>query len=59
MKMISFFIFPSNGAPVEWNWQGKTEVLGENVSQCQSVHHKSHMDWPGIEPEPPECEVGN
>jgi hypothetical protein len=28
-KMISFFIFPSNGAPVEWNWQGKTEVLGE------------------------------
>jgi hypothetical protein len=19
-----FFIFPSNGAPVEWNWQGKT-----------------------------------
>jgi hypothetical protein len=27
-KMISFFIFPSNGAPVEWNWQGKTEVLG-------------------------------
>jgi hypothetical protein len=21
--------FPSNGAPVEWNWQGKTEVLGE------------------------------
>jgi hypothetical protein len=30
MKMISFFffVFPSNGAPVEWNWQGKTEVLG-------------------------------
>jgi hypothetical protein len=23
-----FFVFPSNGAPVEWNWQGKTEVLG-------------------------------
>jgi hypothetical protein len=32
MKMnrkISFFIFPSNGVPVEWYWQGKTEVLGE------------------------------
>jgi hypothetical protein len=27
-KMIRFFIFPSNGAPVEWNWQGKTVVLG-------------------------------
>jgi hypothetical protein len=23
-----FFIFPCNGAPVELNWQGKTEVLG-------------------------------
>jgi hypothetical protein len=37
MKMISFFVFPSNGAPVEWNWQGKTEVLGEKpipVPRC-------------------------
>jgi hypothetical protein len=24
-----FCPFPCNGAPVEWNWQGKTEVLGE------------------------------
>jgi hypothetical protein len=29
MKIIIFYPFPSNGAPVEWNWQGKTEVLGE------------------------------
>jgi hypothetical protein len=33
MKMTMFTIifcpFASNGAPVEWNWQGKTEVLGE------------------------------
>jgi hypothetical protein len=28
-KMISVFIFPRNWAPMEWNWQGKTEVLGE------------------------------
>jgi hypothetical protein len=28
-KMINFLIFPSNGAQVEWKWQGKTEVLGE------------------------------
>jgi hypothetical protein len=30
MMMISFlFVFPCNGAPVEWNWQEKTKVLGE------------------------------
>jgi hypothetical protein len=29
MMIIIFCPFPSNGAPVEWNWQGKTEVLGE------------------------------
>jgi hypothetical protein len=29
MKMISFFVFPCHWAPVEWNWQGKPEVLGE------------------------------
>jgi hypothetical protein len=34
MTMIIFYPFPSNGTPVEWNWQGKTEVLGE-----KPVHH--------------------
>jgi hypothetical protein len=32
-----FSIVSCNGAPVEWNWQGKTEVLGEKpvpVSLC-------------------------
>jgi hypothetical protein len=29
IKMISFFIFPTNGTPIERNLQGKTEVLGE------------------------------
>jgi hypothetical protein len=30
MTMIIIFCpFPSSGAPVEWNWQVKTEVLGE------------------------------
>jgi hypothetical protein len=30
MKMIIICCpFPSNGAQVEWNWQGRTEVLGE------------------------------
>jgi hypothetical protein len=37
MKIIIFCPFPSNRAPVECNWQGKTEVLGEKpvpVSLC-------------------------
>jgi hypothetical protein len=29
MKMMFFLLSHFNGAPVEWNWQGKTEVLGE------------------------------
>jgi hypothetical protein len=28
---------------MEWKY-GQSEVLGRNLSQCSSVHHKSH--WP-------------
>jgi hypothetical protein len=31
-------------ATVEWYWQGKTEELGENLSQCHFAHLKSHID---------------
>jgi hypothetical protein len=26
--VMKIFVFPCNGAPVEWNWHGETEVLG-------------------------------
>jgi hypothetical protein len=29
MMIIIFYSFPSDGAPVEWNWHVKTEVLAE------------------------------
>jgi hypothetical protein len=42
-----------------WNedWQGKTEVLGENLLQRHFVHHKSHMTRPRLEPGPPRWEA--
>jgi hypothetical protein len=34
---VFFSFFPCNVAPVEWNWQGKTEVLGGGGKNCPSV----------------------
>jgi hypothetical protein len=46
---LFFFIFSSNGTPVEWNWQGKTEVLGEKPcpSATLSTANPTRMD-PGL-----------
>jgi hypothetical protein len=35
--IIIFCPFLSNGAPVEWNWQGKTEVLGGGGGTCPTA----------------------
>jgi hypothetical protein len=38
---------------------GKLKFLEKSLSQYQFVQHKSHMDWPGIEPKSPQCEPRN
>jgi hypothetical protein len=35
---------------VEWELAEETEILVRNLSHCHFVHHKSHMNWHGIEP---------
>jgi hypothetical protein len=36
---------------------GETAVPWENLPQCRSVHRRSHMTWPGLEPGPPRWEA--
>jgi hypothetical protein len=56
ISFISFFLVMGH----RWNktdiW--KPKYSEKNLSQCYFVNHKSHMDWPGIEPAPSRWEAG-
>jgi hypothetical protein len=45
----------------QWTWSSGWMILtgearstrGRTLSQCHSVHHKTHINWPGVQPGPP------
>jgi hypothetical protein len=49
-----FSVFQFNGAPVEWNWQGKTEVLGGKTCPSATMS-TTNLTWtdPGLRGESP------
>jgi hypothetical protein len=44
---------------VEWEPAGETEILGDNLPQCQISLHKIHITWHGLEPGPLRWEAGD
>jgi hypothetical protein len=43
MMMMMLMMLMIVEQSVECELAGETEVLGENLTQCHSINHKSHM----------------
>jgi hypothetical protein len=51
--------FNSTVTEHRWNTTDtrKSKYLEKSLSQCEFPHQKSHTDWPGIEPGPPQWQA--
>jgi hypothetical protein len=60
---LAYYAFPRWYEFGERRWndidRGKPKNAEKNLSQCHSVHHKSHMYWPRREPGPPRWQAGD
>ena len=60
--MLRLYTISDRWRNVEHCWNdtegGRPKYLEKTLSQWQFIHHKLHMDWPGIEPGPPRRVAG-
>ena len=57
---VCYLIVLSSGKMIdEWMCMEHRLNYTGRKSYCHFAHHKSHMNWPGIEPRPLQREVGN
>jgi hypothetical protein len=55
-------VHPPDDMRIEPRWDdtatGKPKISKKNLSQCDAAHHKTHTNWLGSEPGPPQWEAG-